>query len=238
VRQPFSSLILAALLAPPTAVLAQTPQPQDPSVVVTTAEGVVKAAPDRAFVTITTESRAATPREAQRRNTELMTPVQEKIRSLGIPADAIRTTQYQLHQEFDFPNGRRVSKGYLAVNSVEVRLDALERLGELLEVAVSTGATSVGDIRFDVKERAKLEREALRLAVTDARARAEAAAAGAGATIARVIRIEEHGVISPPPVPVVARMAMREAQAAPPDVPVSTGLIEIRTRVSLTAAMK
>ena len=237
--QLFRCLLVAALFGTPTALLAQTPQAPEPSVVVTTAEGVIKAAPDRAFVTITTESRAPTPREAQRRNTELMTPVQEKIRSLGIPADAVRTTQYQLHQEFDFPNGRRVSKGYLAVNSVEVRVDALERLGELLEIAVSSGATSVGEIRFDVKERAKLEREALRLAVTDARARADAAAAGAGTTIARIIRIEEHGVVSPPPVPVVARMAMREvAQAAPPDVPVSTGVIEIRTRVSLTAVMK
>ena len=231
-------VIPAALILTPWTAVAQTPVVSNLPVVVTTAEGVVKAAPDRAFVTITTESRASTAKDAQRRNTDLMKPVQDKLRSLGIPADAVRTTQYQLQQEFDYPNGRRVSKGFLAVNSVEVRVDALERLGELLEAVVSTGATSVGDIRFDVKERTKLEREAVRLAVAEARARAEAAAAGAGAAVARVIRIEEHGVISPAPGPVMARMAMRETASAAQDVPVASGVIEIRTRVSLTAELK
>ena len=51
-------------------------------------------------------------------------------------------------------------------------------------------------IRFDVRNRAALERDALRQAVADARARADAAAAGAGATIDRVVRIEEEGAPS------------------------------------------
>ena len=109
-----------------------------------------------------------------------MTPVQEKLRAAGIPADAIRTIGYDLQQEWDFVNNRRVSRGYVARNTIEVRVDAIDRVGELLEIAVGSGATSVGGIRFDLKDRAKLEREALRLAVADARAKAEAAAAGAG----------------------------------------------------------
>ena len=201
----------------------------------TSGEGVVQAAPDRAFITVVTESRAANPREAQARNTQLMKPVQDKLRGLGIPADAIRTLSYDLHQEFDFPNGRRVAKGFVAINSVEVRVDAIDRLGELLDVVVTAGATSINDIRFDLKDRAKLERDAVRLAVADARARAESAGAGAGATLDRIVRIEEHGVIAPP-MP-MARMAMQErAQAA--DVPVSAGQIELRARVSLTMSLR
>lgn len=229
-------LLVLLLFAAPAA--AQTRESAPMPVVVTAGEGVVQAVPDRAFVSITAESRASNPREAQRRNTDLMKPVQDKLRAAGIPADAIRTVHYDLQQEWDFVNNRRVSRGYVARNTVEVRVDAIDKLGELLDIAVSSGATSVGDIRFDLKERAKLEREALRLAVADARARAEAAASGAGQAIARVVRIEEHGVVAPPqpPMPMVRMSAKAEADQA--EVPIATGQMELRARVTLTAELK
>ena len=218
-----------------TPALAGAQQPRDEPTVVTSGEGTVQAVPDRAWVQISAESRAANPREAQRRNAELMAPVQDKLRGAGIPADAIRTVSYDLQQEWDFVNNRRVSRGYVARNAIEVRIDAIDRVGEMLEIAVGSGATSVSGIRFDLKERAKLEREALRLAVADARARAEAAASGAGRTIDRILRIEEHGVISRPPMPYAAeRMAVQSADAPP----ISAGQMEIQSRVTLTSILK
>jgi len=62
-------------------------------------------------------------------------------------------------------------------------VDEVGRAGELLDVAVQSGATATGGVRFDLRDREGAEREALRLAVVDARARAEAAAAGAGRAI-------------------------------------------------------
>jgi uncharacterized protein YggE len=239
--QPFRAtglllLLLLLLLATPLA--AQTRETSGEPVVITSGEGIVRAAPDRAFVNITAESRADKPREAQRRNSELMQPVLDKLRAAGIPADAIRTIGYDLQQEWDFVNGKRISRGYTARNTVEVRVDSIDTLGELLDVAVTAGATSVSDIRFDLKDRSKQEREALRLAVADARARAEAAAAGAGLTIARIQRIEEHGVVTPPmpPVPMM-REAMMSKDAAQ-SVPVSAGQMELQARVTLTAVVK
>ena len=216
--------------------MAQPKESPPTPVVLTAGEGIVRAVPDRAFVTVTAESRGSNPREAQRRNIDLMKPVQDKLRAAGVPADAIRTTGYDLQQEWDFVNNRRVSRGYVARNTVEVRVDTLDNLGEILEIAVTAGATSVGDIRFDVKDRAKLEREALRLAVADARARAEAAASGSGQSIARVIKIEEHGVVTPPPMPMM-RVTARE-EAAQADVPISAGQMELRARVTVTSELK
>lgn len=240
VTQLFRSPLLVLMLLGASAPLgAQTREPADREpVVVTAGEGIVQATPDRAFVNITAESRASSPQEAQKRNTELMKPVLDKLRGAGIPADAIKTTQYELQREWEYRDNRRIPKGYLARNTVEVRIDAIERVGELLDLAVTAGATSVSDIRFDLKDRSKLEREALRLAVADARARADSAAAGAGMSIARVVRIEEHGVIAPPqpPIPMYreAMMAKDESQA----VPVSTGQMELRARVTLTSELR
>ena len=125
-------------------------------------------------------------------------------------------------------------RGYVARNTIEVRVDAIDRVGEVLEMAVGSGATSVGGIRFDLKDRTRLEREALRLAVADARAKADAAAAGAGQAVARVVRIEEQGVLSRPPVPFMAAREVAQSDAPP----IAAGQMELRAQVTVTAELK
>jgi uncharacterized protein len=231
--------IVAMVLVPMVASGQQTTTtapPQEPTVVAS-GQGIVFAVPDRAWITIGAESRASSPREAQRLNAEAMRPVQDKLKAAGIPADAIRTASYDVQYEWDFVNGKRVGRGYVARNTIEVRIDTVDRIGEYLEIAVGSGATSLGGIRFDLKDQARLEREALRLAVADARAKAEAAAAGAGKAIDRILRIEEQGVVVPPiPIP----MARQSLQAAAADAapPISVGQAEIRARAIVTATLK
>lgn len=217
------------------AIAAQDPATPQTPVVVTVGEAVVRRAPDRAFVTVSVETRAKNPREAQRMNAEAMTAVQLRLSQARIPKESIRTTGYDLQQEFDFVQGRRVLREFAARNGVEVRVDDIARAGEIVDAVVQSGATAVSGIRFDLQDRDTVEREALRLAVADARARAEAAAAGAGRTVDRVLRIEDSrdGPISPP------RPMMTMARAAEaPQTPIEPGLIEIRARVTLTASMK
>jgi uncharacterized protein len=215
--------------------LAQQPALPEPPLVVTSGEGVVQALPDRAWMTVSAESRARNPKDAQQRNAEAMTPVIDKLRGAGIPTEAIRTIGYDLQQEWDFVNNQRVSRGYVARNTVEVRIDSLERVGELLELAVGSGATSVGGVRFDVKDRAKLEREALRLAVEDARGRADAVAAAAGRGIAGVRRIDALPIGGPVPMP---RLAVARENAVADAPPIAPGQIEIRAQVTLTSILK
>ena len=204
-----------------------------PPVVVTRGEAVILATPDRAFVTIAAESRSRNSAEAQRLNADAMTLVLQKLAQAGVAKDAIRTIGYDLQPEFDYANGRQTLRGYVARNTVEVRVDQLDRVGPVLDAAGTGGATSIGGIRFDVRAREQIERDALRQAVADARARADAAAAGAGRTIDRVVRVEEEGI------PEIIRPMMRMAaadQAA--STQISPATVEIRSRVTLTAALK
>jgi uncharacterized protein YggE len=232
------AILLFLLGLVPSAVGAQqTPTLPAEPVVVVIGEGLVLAVPDRAWITIGAESRAPSPREAQRRNTELMKPVQDKLRAAGIPAEAIRTTGYDVQYEWDFVNGKRVGRGYVARNSIEVRIDTIDRVGEYLEIATGSGATSLHGIRFDMKDQAKLEREALRMAVSDGRAKAEAAAAGAGRAIDRIVRVDEQGSITPP-VPVRYMREAAQTVAADAAPPIAAGQMEIRARVSVTAVLK
>src|SRR6266542_5591873 len=121
------SLLFAAGVSAQTPV---TPASEGP-VIVTTGEGVVKLAPDRAWISIAAESRAKSPREAQRTNADAMKAVLDKLKAMGLPADAIRTSGYDLQPEFDYANGRQTLRDYLARNSVEVRIDDLARAGDV-----------------------------------------------------------------------------------------------------------
>jgi uncharacterized protein YggE len=224
------------LTAIPAAGQQPTATPAEP-LAIASGQGIVFAVPDRAWITIGAESRAPSPREAQRLNAEAMRPVQDKLRATGIAAEAIRTIAYDVQYEWDFVNGKRVGRGYVARNTIEVRIDSIDRVGEYLEIAAGAGATALGGIRFDLKDQAKLEREALRLAVLDARAKADAAAAGAGRNIDRILRVEEQGV-DVPPMPV--RMMRQSVQAGVADAtpPISAGQIEIRARAVVTVVLK
>jgi len=217
------------------AAVAQVPGPPTPTVVVR-GEGEVRAAPDVAFVTIGAEFRAPTPKDAQTAAARAMTAVQQRLVASGVPKDAVRTLSYDVQAQFDFTNGKQVLRGYTARNVIEVRVDDVARVGEILDAAITAGGTSVQGVRFDLKQRASLEREALTRAVADARARADAAAKGAGASVVTVLRVEESGVDVRPVEAPMMRMAADSAAAMPP--PIAAGETVLRASVTLTASIK
>ena len=228
-----TGLLLATLAA-----VIQTPKPAapEPDVVVTAGEAVLKHAADQAFIVFVAEARAKAPAEAQKLTAAAMSAVQQKLKSVGLGADAIRTVHYDLQPEFDYANGRQTLRGYVSRNSIEVRIDAIERVGDVIDLAVQSGATSVSSLRFDVKNREAIARQALTRAVQDARARAEAAAAGAGRSLDRIVRIEDQGSAEPPP-PRPYMMAARASADRAVETPIQPGEVEIRARVTLTVAL-
>jgi uncharacterized protein YggE len=233
VRLTLSSVLLAA--AASTAFAQSPPGTPEPPVVIASGEGVVKAAPDLAWVRIGAESRSKNPKDAQQQNAKAMEAVLQKITALGFPKDAIKTVAIDLQLEYDYANGRQTPRGYVARNTIEVRVDDLTKVGDVVDAAVGSGATLLHGLRFDLKKRDGLERDALRLAVTEARQRAEAMASGAGRAIDRVLRIEESFAAPGPRPMVMERLTVADA---PAETPVQAGEIEIRAQVRLTASLK
>lgn len=229
-------LVALALLAFAPDLLAQEAPPTPVPSIITSGDATVRRVPDEAFVMIAVETRARTPRDAQQQNADAMTSVQQQLGKAGIPRDAVRTTGYSIEQEFDFANGKRTPRGYVARNGVEVRVEPVERVGVVLDAVVDAGATTVSGVRFDLKDRVAAEREALRLAVVDARARADAMAAGVGKNVDRVVRISD----TPLPVMRPQPIMMSRALAAPAQetTPIEAGTIEIRAQVELTVTIR
>ena len=225
------ALSLLGLLLCSSSGLAQTAEPAQ---VIVTGEGTVKATPDQAWVSIGAESRSKVSKDAQQRNAEVMTAVIQKVAAFGIPKEAIKTTAIDLQLEFDYANGRQTPRGYVARNTVEVRVDELTKLGDVLDAVVASGATNIHGVRFDVKQRDQLEAAALQAAVRHASAKAQAIALASSRAIDRILKIEEVSSDGGP-VPMMRQMSMARADAT---TPVEAGELEIRAQVRLTVAIK
>jgi len=234
IRRALVLVIPVLCLAAPAVAQDATPDTKQP-VIVTRGQANVKRAPDQAWVMIAAEARAANSADAQRGAADAMTAVNAALSRAGLPGDAIRTTGYTLQPDMEYVNGRGRVKGYIARNQVEVRVDDLKKLGGVIDAVGASGATSMSGLRFDIKDRATVERDALRLAVQDAMARARAIATGAGATLGAIVRIDEQGESAPPG---IYAMRMTASAAGAPETPINPGELEIRASVTLTVGIK
>lgn len=222
-----------------TGVRAQVTSVASGPVVVTQGEAIIKRAPDRAWLTVATETRDVRAERARTLSAEGMTALQEAIKGAGLGDDAIRTTGYSLVPEMDWKGGKGVVRGYVVRNQIEVRVDDLDRLSAVIDAVTTSRATtvSVTGPRFSLKDEAAAQAEALRQAVTSATARARAMAMGAGRTLGNITRIEEHnlgGAPFPPPQPMMRMTAA--ADAAP--TPITPGELEIRALITLTVELR
>jgi uncharacterized protein YggE len=212
------------------------PAAGDP-VIVSQGEAVLMLRPDRAYVQIGAEGRAAQPAEAQRLAAAAMTGVQAALKALGIPAEAIRTSAYTVQPQYDYQNGRQTFREFLARNVIEVRVDNLDRLPEVIDATGTSGGATVSSLRFDLKNRGAAELDALRRAVRDATDRARAIAEGAGRTLGPILRLQEQR--SSPPSPVFRSMAEGAGgRGGGMSTPIEAGEIQVRAQVTLTAAIR
>ena len=110
----------------------------------------------------------------------------------------------------------------------------IKKLGELLDTAISLGATQVNGISFDVSAAETLRDEARKAAMVNARRRAELYAMAAAASLGQVITISETVQASGPRL--LQAGAMSRSAGAP--VPVEAGEMQLDTTVYVTWSLK
>jgi uncharacterized protein YggE len=137
-----AAVALGLALATVPALAQDATNPPVPSIV-THGDATVRRAADQAFVTAAVETRARNPRDAQQQNAAGVAAVLQRLTSMGLPKDAVRTLGYTVQQEADYVSGRRVPRDFVARNAVEVRVDVIDRTGDIVDAVVQAGATSV-----------------------------------------------------------------------------------------------
>jgi len=224
---PLADILFIAGCAAPSAIAADAPQARTISV---NGEGRASAALDMAVVSIGVQTEAATAVEALRANSANMSATIKKLKSLGVADRDIQTSGLSINPRYDYEKNRSKPEliGFVASNSVTVRLRDLEKAGGVIDEAVSSGANSLGGISFAFSDPKPLQEKARKDAVADAKAKAELLTGAAGVKLGKLITIQDGYVSTPGPQPYMARM-----EAADSSVPLEAGESTVSATVSM-----
>src|SRR5258705_6435087 len=110
--------------------------------IVTSAQGEVRVAPDRATVVVGVQTRAATAADAAQQNSRKQRAVIDAIKAPGVPAEQIATTNFNVIPEtrYDREGGTPRVTSYLVINDVTVELKRIDLVGPVIDAALAAGA--------------------------------------------------------------------------------------------------
>lgn len=233
---------IAALVLLPFAALpafAQEPPREDLSRIVVTGEGETALAPDMAILTLTVLREGDTARAALDASNQAMEEVLQAMREEGVGERDLQTSGFSIQPRYTQPQEDRPEEGpritgYEVANTLTVRLRDLDKLGTVLDRAVSLGVNRGGDIQFINDDPDKALADARREAVEDARARAETLAEAAGVSLGRVLRIDET---ASPGMPMPMARMEANSYAADAGVPIAQGENRYRVNVTMSFAI-
>lgn len=199
--------------------------------------GEIQVTPDEARISLAVETMEETAQAAGAANAAIMDQVIAALVGAGIPRGDIETQHYAIHPDYVHDEGRREPRirGYRAVNQVVVKTRDMERLGELIDLALAADANRVNGVSFAVTDPSRVMAEALTEAVERARRSAEAIAAALGVRLGEVLDASTTAAVAPP-VEHRQRMDMAELAAAPPTA-IEPGEQTVRATVSLVYAI-
>jgi uncharacterized protein YggE len=156
-----------------------------------TGEGTVSVQPDRAEITLGVSTEDIELKKAQEENGAAIAKVIQSLREMGINEDNIQTVEYSIYPLYDFSNGQQVFRGYRVNHMVSIAVADIDRVGSVVDAAVTSGANNVRNITFSLSNSAVAYQKALSLAVESAIAKAN--------TIAQSLQVQ----LIPTPVQVV-----------------------------------
>jgi uncharacterized protein YggE len=213
------------------------PQNGEPSPSIrVTGRATLNVQPEQASVDVGVVTEATDAKDAARLNAEKLDAVLKALRN-AIPGAKLETISYSLNPVYQYPErAAPVLSGYSATNVVRVKEVALEKVGEVVDAATSSGANSVSNIAFGLKDETAAKARALRDAAIDAKAKSEALADALGVQVLGILSVTEGepDVVRPMPMYRQAEMAMADA----PQTPIEAGPIEVRASVTLVVSIK
>lgn len=215
----------------------QAEETKMPRTISISGHGEVRAVPDVAIVSVGVTTQGQSAREALDSNTKAMKTLFETLKKAGIEDRDMTTSNFSVGPRLDYGNNNAQPPkvvGYDVNNMVTLTIRKIEDLGELLDVAVSTGSNTINGISFSVSKSDSKLTEARKAAVMDARSKADIYAAAGGFKIGNILSISEGAAYQPPP-PYFAKAD--RAQAAEP-VPIAQGEQTLSVDVSITYEIK
>jgi uncharacterized protein YggE len=194
--------------------------------------------PDIAYIYVGVHTEKQTASQAVDENNAQTEKMIKALQDFGIAAKDIRTINFSIYpvDKYDPQTGTPTGqKTYAVDNTVYVTVRDLDKLGDLLDTAVSAGANTVNSVQFDVADKDKALKDARAEAVKDAQTKAQELAAASGVSLGAIHSIES---LDNQPIPLFEGKGGGAADVAASTVPIQPGQLTFTVSVNVTYEIK
>jgi uncharacterized protein YggE len=174
-----------------------------------TGEEQVTVEPEIAILHIGFETQLSDAKSAYADGARTSNAIIDALKQAGIPETSIRSETQHLDRDYTKPHKFKLIQQW----TVKV---SPERAAEILDVAITAGATSSGDIEWTVKDERALEQQALDHAATRALDNATVLAKGMGVHLGALLYVSNSTSVQRFPMRAMNGFAMAKSADAPP----------------------
>ncbi|SDZ86964.1 SIMPL domain-containing protein [Microbulbifer marinus] len=209
-----STIALLALLA--TACGGDRAPAERGTLVSISASGEASKAPDIARISAGVVTEAEDSEKAMRDNAEQMDKLLKAIKKAGIDDKDVQTSGISLSPRYDYQQGRKPQiTGYMARNTVSIKVREMEKLGDVLDDLAAAGANQINGPSLEIGEPEPVMAEARKQALEKAQARAEDYAKSLDMKVRRIVSVSESGNVGIPRPMMRAEMAAKDSAGTP-----------------------
>ena len=189
------------------------------------ATGEASRVPDVANISAGVVTEADDSEQAMRDNAEQMDKLMKAVEKAGIDKKDVQTSGISLSPRYVYEQNQKPQiTGYMAHNTVSIKVRKIKELGKVLDALAAAGANQINGPTLEIGEPEPAMAEARQQALDKAQARAKTYAKSLGMEVRRIVSISESGSISGPRPMMRSEMAMAKADTATPVAPGETTL--------------
>lgn len=148
---------------------------------------------DMATIEIGVENKHADVIKAQEENTKQMNAVIDALKNAGVAEEDLITSNFNVYTSYDYNysslGAEERIQNYTVSNMLSVTVRNLEKIGEILDVAVDAGANQIYGLNFSSTQQNAAYERALSRAVEDAREKARVLCTAANVQLGELMEI-------------------------------------------------
>jgi len=203
------------------------------NVISVSGQGKVVAKPDIGQVSLSVISDAATVAASQKDNSDKMNKVTQAMKDAGVKEEDLKTTSYSIMPRYQYTSGRSDIIGYEAIQTMDIKVRDLSKVGDILSKAAAAGANQVGSLTFTFDKPDALQSQARQEAIAQAKQKANDLASGLGVSLGKITSFYENS--GGQPIPMYASDMLGKGVGGGSSVPqIQTGQNEIIIDVNIT----
>ena len=187
--------IICALIALCLAILPATSLADSDRTITVTGTATVKVEADSAVISLGVETSAIEASTAAAKNAEAVEHLTKALLDAGIAEDDITTDYFYVNTIYNYDdmndNGNTRIRGYWVNNNISVVVKDIDKVGEIIDVALANGATSCNNISFQA-DGEDLYDQVLTAAIKEAARKAAVVAEAAGGKLGKAISVTEQ----------------------------------------------